>query len=266
MKIAFSGPANSGKTTLIKEFVNTWPMYATPAESYRDILKKDNIEHSDKTTEKTQDIILSFMEKQLEEFKDAKNIVYDRCPLDVLVYTMQAQLAGKIGDDFAVELTERVKNAISKLDAIFILPYDENIPIEDNGTRNTNVEYIKQTDRIFQAIMDEYYNNFDDGVFFPKAGHCPGIIMLEDKNKILQLKGLIAPDGGMYSADDDHNLEMDFANAINTALEGKKKAEEFVQQYTADAQEENAKADLTSLTSDERLNKILTQAPAYPAR
>jgi GTPase SAR1 family protein len=43
MKIAISGTANSGKTTLLKDFLNTWPNYVTPIKTYRDLLKERNL-------------------------------------------------------------------------------------------------------------------------------------------------------------------------------------------------------------------------------
>ena len=226
MKIAFSGPANSGKTTLIKQFINKWPMYKTPVHTYRDKLKELNLEHSDKTSEKVQSIIFESMDKQLDEFKDEQYIVYDRCPLDCLVYTLQANQSGLVSDDFVTDMVEKVRDSLSKLDIIFVNFYNPNFEITDNGVRNTDVKYIKRTNEIFNNIMLEYYNNFDDGVLFPKD--CPGIIALEHEDKLIQIAGLVNPRGDLPNAEDDRKLNQMFSDSVGQSLDAKKKMEDLI--------------------------------------
>lgn len=42
-KIAVIGPQNTGKSTFVKDFVNAFPEFKTPLETYRDVVKKNNI-------------------------------------------------------------------------------------------------------------------------------------------------------------------------------------------------------------------------------
>jgi len=44
MRIAFSGTANSGKSTMVKSFLHTWTNYETPTGTYRDVLKEKGLE------------------------------------------------------------------------------------------------------------------------------------------------------------------------------------------------------------------------------
>ena len=37
MRIAISGTACQGKSTLVKDFLDLWPSYSTPEKTYRDI-------------------------------------------------------------------------------------------------------------------------------------------------------------------------------------------------------------------------------------
>ena len=60
MRIAISGTACQGKTTLIKDFLGQWPNYVTPKKTYRDIIKDNDLDHSSKTNKKTQWEILNF--------------------------------------------------------------------------------------------------------------------------------------------------------------------------------------------------------------
>ena len=43
MRIAISGSACQGKTTFINDFVKTWPKYTRSVESYRNLIKEENI-------------------------------------------------------------------------------------------------------------------------------------------------------------------------------------------------------------------------------
>ena len=64
MRIAISGTACQGKTTLINDFLQEWSSYKTPDKSYRDLLTDD---HSTDTNEDTQWDVLNFMVDQLQE-------------------------------------------------------------------------------------------------------------------------------------------------------------------------------------------------------
>ena len=57
MKIAFAGAHNTGKSTLIKSFLQKWQMYKTPSKTYRDIIKEKDLKHSSNTTAETQLLI-----------------------------------------------------------------------------------------------------------------------------------------------------------------------------------------------------------------
>ena len=207
MKIAVSGTSCSGKSTLIREFINTFKMYKTPAKTYRDRLKAEKINHSSKTCEETQKFILDYMIDQLTELKDEKYIIYDRCPLDVLVYTVLAAEANQVSEEFLVETIQRVRDSLSLLDVIFICPFDDKIKIIDNGTRDTDINYIKKVDPVFQNLMQQYYTDFEADVFFP-VKDCPGIINLENlNNRLGDIKIIINPNGDLYSAEDDKNLQ-----------------------------------------------------------
>ena len=68
MRIAISGTACQGKTTLVKDFLDLWPSYSTPEKTYRDILKENNLEHSTNTSKDTQRKILDFMIEEQQKY------------------------------------------------------------------------------------------------------------------------------------------------------------------------------------------------------
>ena len=101
MRIAFSGTANSGKTTLLKSFLYSWESFKTPEKTYRDYLVENNLEHSSSTSTETQNGIMNFMIDQMQGYTVDDNVVNDRCPLDCLAYTLWCNDKGK--EDFTRE-------------------------------------------------------------------------------------------------------------------------------------------------------------------
>ena len=54
MRIAISGTACQGKSTLISDFLEKWPNYTTSKKTYRDIISEQGLEHSSLTNKDTQ--------------------------------------------------------------------------------------------------------------------------------------------------------------------------------------------------------------------
>lgn len=180
MRIAISGAQNTGKTTLVKAILEKWPMYKTPSKSYRDVIIEKGLTHSSKTTVETQNAILDFMIESHSSYTSINdNILFDRCTIDNIVYSMWANAAGIDGfpNEYISEVLKKHKEVMRKLDIVFVLRHDKERPIEDDGIRDINPEYVKDIDLIFGAICDQYYNNPDGDVFFPK-NDMPAIIEL----------------------------------------------------------------------------------------
>ena len=98
MRLAISGTAAQGKTTLLNAFLKHWDMYQTPEITYRSVLKGDRrSKHSKQTNKDTQWAILNQMIDQMEKYSKDDFVIFDRCPLDNLVYTLWAHHK-EIGD------------------------------------------------------------------------------------------------------------------------------------------------------------------------
>ena len=178
MRISISGCANSGKSTLVEAFKKRWPNYKFPNKTYRDVLVENGLEHSSKTNEETQLHILNWMmEEQLKYPKDS-HVIYDRCPLDNLVYTLQGNQNGLISDEVAAATISFVKESMKQLDIIFWIEYDPRIKIVNDGMRDADKAFIVQTDSIFKDLFDQYSDNLESDLFFPKED-CPAIIKIE---------------------------------------------------------------------------------------
>lgn len=167
MRIAISGTANTGKTTLIKDFLKEWPSYSTPDKTYRDLLDSDS--HSKTTNKEMQENILNFMVDQVQEYRKGDKVIFDRCPIDNIVYTLWAFEKGEtdIDEEFIQKSMELVKNTMCFYDVIFFIPITKASPVKvvDDGTRETDPKYIAEIDTLFKAIEKDWNTN-------PKCQFC----------------------------------------------------------------------------------------------
>ena len=207
MRIAFSGTANSGKTTLVNSFLYTWSNFKTPEKTYRDMLVEKELDHSSSTTTETQSEVMNFMVDQLLENSKDDNVVYDRCPLDSLAYTLWSNDKGK--KDFTKEfVTEQIalcKESLRSLDIIFMCKFDVKQGVEEDGSRDADLQYIKEVDNIFESLYQQYMQNSQADVFYPKDDS-PAVILLPNsaQERVDLIAEYITPEGEMYG--DEHSI------------------------------------------------------------
>jgi predicted ATPase len=180
MRIAIVGAANVGKSTLVQAFLKKWPMYRTLDKTYRDVITESNLSHSSNTSEETQLLILDWMMKEQEKFNTKSNIIYDRCPLDNLAYTLQGNSRGLISDEVCAATISLVRESLKNLDLIFWIKRDESIKIIDDTMRDTDPVFIKETDQIFSDLYHQYCENLESDIFFPKDD-CPAFLQIDGK-------------------------------------------------------------------------------------
>ena len=194
MRITVSGTANQGKSTFIQDFIEEWPKYTTPETTYRDIIKKRG--HSDQTDEDLQMDIINFMIDDLQKWRPKTKVIMDRSPLDALVYSLWAHDKGKISGKFIDKIIPIIRNSMSFIDLIFFTPITNvhKIPIEDDGLRQTNEEYINEIDAIFKALVDQYHA--PRSVFFDKDDR-PALIEIfgSREERIQMVKMYLDTDG-----------------------------------------------------------------------
>ena len=59
MRIAISGSACQGKTTLVNDFIKNWPSYKKSNESYRKVIKEDKLKINKQVNQESQWKILN---------------------------------------------------------------------------------------------------------------------------------------------------------------------------------------------------------------
>ena len=119
MRIAISGSHRVGKTTLAETLADALPRYEFVAEPYY-LLEEDGYEFGEPPS-------LEDFERQLERSCQAvsqggANVVFDRCPLDILGYLA----AHRDAQTFQIEdWLPRVREAVAKLDLIVFVPIEQ---------------------------------------------------------------------------------------------------------------------------------------------
>ena len=205
MRIAISGTGNSGKTTLVKSFLYTWTNYITPEKTYRDVIEEKNLQHSSDTTTETQSEILNFMIDQLQEHNREDNVIYDRCPLDNIAYSMWCNEKGVKGftKKHVSAQIDLMRESMRHLDLIFLCRFDSKQAVEDDGFRDTDKDFITEVDNIFYSLYRQYTEHPEADIFFPK-GDSPCIIDLPHsaQERIDLISEYVTPDGGAYGDED----------------------------------------------------------------
>ena len=86
---------------------------------------------------------------------------------------------GTISDEVCAATISLVRESLKHLDIIFWIKSDpKTIPIVNDGMRDSNPEYIKQTDQIFSDLYYQYCENLESDIFYPKED-CPAIIQMD---------------------------------------------------------------------------------------
>ena len=174
MRIAISGTACQGKSTLVKDFLEQWPSYKTPEKTYRNIIEENNLTHSSKTNKSTQRKI-DFMIEEQQKYRTDDNVIFDRCPLDNLVYSMWSceQPDSDIDEDFVNSCIPLVRESYRNLDIIFFVPITKVAPIGivEDGVRDTD-------QRVIKAVHRDHEKN-------PKTN----LFVVDDKPPIIEVFG-----------------------------------------------------------------------------
>jgi predicted ATPase len=119
MRVAISGTHFSGKSTLVEALSEVLPQYMTVDEPYQ-LLQEEGYEFAELPS--IENFVLQ-LERSIESLEEkAPNIIFDRCPADILGYLLSH------ADVEAFDLEEwlpRVQTSIRKLDLLVFLPIEE---------------------------------------------------------------------------------------------------------------------------------------------
>lgn len=182
-------------------------MYSTPEQSYRHVLPKET--HSKNTNKETQWSILNHMIDQMEKYSVDDHVIFDRCPLDNLVYTLWAyhKEVGDIDELFVEKCIPIVRESMKLMDIIFIIPITNvaESDIEDDGVRETDAEFISEIDNFFKALYTNWYS--DDTRFFPKEDRTALIEIFGTTDERIKMIELYINDKGNMFGEDESMID-----------------------------------------------------------
>lgn len=213
MRIAISGTGNQGKSTLIKDFLKTWPGYKTESKTYREKISSEKLPHSKETNKDTQWKVLNHMIDEMLTFKKEDKIIMDRCPIDNLVYSLWAYDKGitDIDKDFIDKCIPLVCESMKNLDIIFFIPITKAAPVNivKDGMRETDPIYIKEIDNLFKMIGAQHIENNGRNPFFP-PDDAPGWIEIfgDPQTRIAMIKQYLDVDGDLFGGTEESLKEL----------------------------------------------------------
>ena len=205
MRIALIGAHSVGKSTLVEQFLKEWPMYKRPEKTYRDIIKEKNLNINMQGDKESQRAILNALvdEVQLASTSDDTHIIFDRCPVDNMAYTLWHYAKDTEGftSEFVMTCKDIAALSLKHIDLIFYVPARKEIPITPREGRETNETFREEIDNIFDSLVNSYEKN--TGAFFPSED-CPAVIRLEGPPdmRIPQIKLYIKDTGNCFGEED----------------------------------------------------------------
>ena len=161
MRVCVTGADGLGKTTLINQIVENWPVYKSPGYTFHDSIKdlRDG-----KFTKHKQKNIINNMFDTYKQYGKKDSVIYDRGPIDCLAYTLYGlnDSSSDIDEQFIDWISDQVKNALRMIDLILFVPITKSDPLdlEQNALDKENdyvtVDFIQSIDAILKAIFSRW--------------------------------------------------------------------------------------------------------------
>lgn len=222
--ITVSGTQRIGKSTFIDDFKTNWPMFKSPERTYRDIIKKRGLKINRETSKDTQKIILDAIIENMESYsRKDDNIIFDRCPLDNLVYTLWAYEndVGDIDEEFVAECILKARKAMQRIDLMLLIPISKQNEVENddgsNELRDNDETYREEIDNLFQGLKRLRDNG--DNAFFVKDDCAPIIEVFGSREDRITMMKLYFNEDGSFYGDEDSMLFDATGNAIGNEPE-----------------------------------------------
>ena len=211
-KVVIIGTQCVGKTTLITDFKEKWPVFESPTKSYRDLVKKKKLPLNKEATKESQEEILNFLIDEAMTNYGKKKMIFDRTPLDNLVYSLYLfdKGLGGIDEAFIDKCVALVRNAMCSYSVIFYLPFcaENDVLLTASPNRDIDPVYRSEIGHIFEGIYKAWEKG--KGSRFFNHDDTPPIIPLfgSRSERIAMISLYINDKGDMYG--EDESIVKDF--------------------------------------------------------
>ncbi|OPC67332.1 hypothetical protein DSC47_01150 [Elizabethkingia miricola] len=150
MRIAFTGSHRVGKTTLVEEIAESLPDYEFINEPYLQLEEEGHLFSEIPTLE---DYIeqFNFSIEQLQNSDD--NVIFDRCPLDLLAYIYAVGKKKNISS-----LYEEMTTAIAEIDLLVFIPIEK---VDLIGCQESDLPNLRQE---VNDILEDWIGDFSNEI------------------------------------------------------------------------------------------------------
>lgn len=204
-KIGIIGTQCVGKSTLIQDMKDKWPMFSSPDKSYRDLIKEKNLPINKEGTKESQETILNFLVDEAMESVGKKKIIYDRTPIDNLVYSLWLFDKGtsNVDEAFIDKTVSLVRNSIKFYSVIFYIPFcaENDVLLTAKTNRDIDPLYRSEIGHLFEGIYKAWEKT---GSRFFDTDDCPAFIPLYgSRQERLALLSMYINDKGEFYGESD---------------------------------------------------------------
>ena len=154
MKIAIIGAQNTGKSTFIADLIATFPVYSTPKQTYRELVRAEHLPINQETSTESQKAIRDFLYAQLKDNTE-EHVFFDRTVIDNFVYTALAVERGTVKKELLLETKKLMFESLSLLDRLFFIPTAVSIKLAPDQLRDIDTNFIDSANHRFIATLFE---------------------------------------------------------------------------------------------------------------
>ena len=159
MLISFTGAQSSGKTTLLRRFLEDHPWGSVDEVTRR--IRRDGFTINDGGTDYNDTQLAIFADHLQNIFTYSgkqMNNVLDRCIVDGFIYTRYFRKLGKVNEFVDRMFNYALKRYVEKYDCIFYTnPYD--VPLINDGERSMSESFRNQIIELYEHLILNKYPN-----------------------------------------------------------------------------------------------------------
>jgi hypothetical protein len=176
-KIGVIGTQCVGKSTLIEDMTLQWPQLQRPTKTYRDLIKEKNLPINKHGTKESQEAILNFLVDEAMGNVGSKKMIFDRTPLDNLVYSLWLydKQTSDIDEAFIDKCVITVRHALKFYSVLFYLPLvrENDVTLTVKEHRDIDPVYRGEIGVLFEMLYKAWQKG---GSKFFDNEDCPPII------------------------------------------------------------------------------------------
>jgi hypothetical protein len=154
LRVAVSGSHGTGKSTLIADFLRERPGYRHEPEAFELLGDEIDIGDSGEPAEDGLALLLEHTLRVVETQEAGSRVVFERSPVDYLAYAVAARSWPRgLGPRFVRRFASRVRESLSHLDLIVLLPLSTGGPVAHG---EENPRFRRRVDEALRgALLDD---------------------------------------------------------------------------------------------------------------